>query len=113
MVSHHPHGETVEHIAYTEGERDAHGNIRPGWADPIEVGHVAVAPTSSDEDTSQGEQVITGLTLYIPTTLDVSYQDRFRVRGDLFEVTGEPFSYTNPFTGWEPGMTVTVRRPQG
>lgn len=113
MVTWHPHGEIVEHIAYTEGERDAHGNIRPGWAEPVEVEHVAVAPSSSEEDTSLGEQVVTGLTLYIPHTLAVSHQDRFRVRGDVFEVVGEPFAYTNPFTGWQPGMTVNVRRPQG
>ena len=43
----------------------------------------------------------------------ITARDRVRVRGLVCEVSGRPFSWRSPFTGWEPGTVVKVKLWEG
>lgn len=74
----------------------------PGWG---------FAPRASDEAApSDVPAVIVGLTGYGPPGVDVLPTDRLEVRGDVYEVVGEVGEWRSPFTGWEPGVEVALRR---
>lgn len=74
----------------------------PGWG---------FAPRASDESTtSDSPAVIVGLTGYGPPGVDVLPTDRLEVRGQVYEVEGEVGVWRSPFTGWQPGVEVALRR---
>lgn len=84
-------GETVQHHRYTPGVRNAHGAIVPGFADPVDVEHVAVAPGSSTEPADGANQrVITQWSILVPPGVVVAAQDEFTVRERRFVVDGDP-----------------------
>src|SRR5690606_14556921 len=81
---------------------------------------VAVAPrvggpgTSSSEIDDRGRQgIVEGFTLYGPIDMDVTYTDRVRWRGVLFDVVGEPGPWRNPMSGRPAGVEAAIRRSQG
>jgi hypothetical protein len=81
----------------------------------VDVENVTVAPTVPEETReASGAQLLTGCTLYsLPLELEVAKEDRFRVRGVMYEVEGIPQQYRNPFTGHTPGPVVVLKRMEG
>lgn len=82
------------------------------------IPNVGIAPrdangTGGNEDVNARDTVIVGLTLLMPSGSQVSAVDRFVVRGDLWEVYGQPESIISPFTGWNPGLPVAIGRVTG
>jgi hypothetical protein len=74
----------------------------PGWG---------FAPRGGDEQQDPGvPAVIVGLTGYGPPSADVLPTDRMEIRGEVYEVVGEVGEWRSPFTGWEPGVEVALRR---
>lgn len=74
----------------------------PGWG---------FAPRGGDERSEPDMPVvIAGLTGYGPPDAEVLPTDRLEVRGDVYEVVGEVGVWRSPFTGWEPGVEVALRR---
>lgn len=74
----------------------------------------AVAPRSSSEVDDPGRTaVIVGLSVFLPAGSVVSPHDRMLVRGETYEVEGEPGVWRSPFTGWTPGVEVALRRVAG
>lgn len=62
----------------------------------------------------QGQDVVTTQpTVYLPAGTDVVATDAVQVAGEQFEVDGSPNVWTNPFTGWAPGVEVKLRRVTG
>lgn len=73
-----------------------------------------VAPrTSSDVDDRGRQGVVVGLSLFAPFGTDITHTDQLRVDGVLYEIDGEPGRWKSPFSGWEAGVEVALRRAAG
>jgi hypothetical protein len=59
------------------------------------------------------DMVTTSPTLYLPAGSDVLEGDRMRVRGVVYAVDGRPADWRSPFTGWRPGLVVTLKSVEG
>lgn len=108
-----PYGErvTIHHPGTVSGETNAYGSSEPGpGTDEVVV--VAVAPGATSEQTVAQSTVSVAFTLYVPAGVTVEADARITVRGDTFEVHGEPAEWSNPFTGWVPGSVVELVRAQ-
>jgi len=49
-------------------------------------------------------------TLIAPTASDIVPTDRVRLGGLIYQVQGLPKDWVDPFTGWSPGMQVSLER---
>jgi hypothetical protein len=113
-----PYGETVTHIVRTASGRDGDGNDT--WTETsMVINNVAVAPrdsngSSTSNEQTQGRDTVTiGLTIGLPSGTVVAAVDRFIIRGNTYDVEGQPESLLNPFTGWNPGLPVALKRVTG
>jgi hypothetical protein len=107
-------GETVT-IRRPDATSDRYGNAGPDWSSVTDtaVAGVAVAPRLEGEDRTLGRQgVVVGLTLYLPPGSDIAATDRVVVRGDVYEVDGEPGDWRSPHSTAK-GIEVAVRRVAG
>ena len=64
-------------------------------------------PTGSTE---QNLAVTDSRTLLAPAHSDILPTDRISLGGLLYQVQGLPKDWVDPFTGWSPGMQVTLER---
>lgn len=84
-----------------------------------------VAPSTSTEDISDGDQVVSRWNVYVLTDADVRAADRIRrptdptpanasvrARGP-WQVVGDPEPWKSPFGSWAPGMVVQIERVSG
>lgn len=111
-----PHGESVDVL--TAGTVTDPYSDEPvaDWSTPTEVAvtGVAVEPRPSQEPVQDARNAVTsGFTLYMPAGAEIGPQSRVRVRGEVYDVLGEPAEWVNPFTGWAPGIVVQVGRTEG
>lgn len=86
------------------------------WGNPalLTLEGVAIAPASTVETSADNRQmVVTGMSLYFATGLDVLPGDRVRARSGLWEVEGEVLDWHHPFTGWSPGSQVSIKKVVG
>lgn len=86
------------------------------WTDPDElpIEGVAIAPSSSQETTSEDRTTVTtSMSLYGPPGMDVLPKDRIRARSGVWEVQGEVADWRNALTGWNPGSEFAVRKVVG
>jgi SPP1 family predicted phage head-tail adaptor len=51
-----------------------------------------------------------GLTLYLPAGTDVQDDDKFTVRGKVYEIDGEAFEWKEGLGSWNPGVVVNLQR---
>lgn len=73
-------------------------------------GPCAVAPRYATESTdSRSPAVIVGLTIYGPPAC-INSDDTLVIDGVEYQIDGLPGEWTNPFTGWAPGIEVPVKR---
>lgn len=112
-----PFGETVVWHQRTIAGRDALGNDTYTVVD-IAIGNVPVWPVDANaaagnELTQARDTVIIGLAALLPPGTPVAALDRVTVRGDLYEVNGEPADQRSFLTGWHPGVLINLRRVTG
>lgn len=108
-----PAGETVTIIRPGPPTRDEYGNDVVGAATEIDVPGCAVAPRTSSEDVQARDQVIEGLTVWMPAGTDVRPTDRVRRGGLLYEIDGEAGAWSSPFTGFRGPVQVSLTRTAG
>lgn len=99
-----PHGETVTIVRPGPPTQDEYGNDVPGAPTEVPLPGCGIAPrdgsgAGNDELTQARDTVIVGLTLYAPFGTDLRATDKVRVGAVLYEVQGQPGSFTSPFTG--------------
>lgn len=108
-------GETVTVITRTKtGGLDAKGN--DVYEDtPVDVSGAVVWPRGSTEQIQRQDQVSTGLTVLLPASSPVKPTaiSRMIVRGDTYEVDGNPGDWRSPFTSRRPGFEVQLTRVTG
>lgn len=113
MTTGFPAGETVTIVRPGAATRDSYGNDVPGAATEIDVPGCAVAPRTSSEDVTARDQVIEGLTIWMPAGTDVRPTDRVRRRGVLYDVEGDVGEWSSPFTGFAGPAQIQVTRVTG
>lgn len=112
-----PHGEqvTILHPG-TPTEDPDYGTPIPGEPTPEIVDRAAVAPRTENrvdvENHRYQSTVTSGFDVFLPPGVTVEPDARMIVRGETYEVDGEPGDWRNPFTGWHPGIQVSVKRAE-
>jgi hypothetical protein len=106
-------GEKIK--VYRAGSRvDPYSNeTTADWstATSFEVEGCAVYPTDSFEHPSVDNSAVTsGFTVLAPAGTVITRKDRVSIRGETVqrEVTGDPFDWHHPFTGWDPGVAFEI-----
>lgn len=80
----------------------------------VDVPGVAVADGGSIEPLEDARNSVeSDFDLMFPADAEVTAQNRIVVRGLTCEVSGRPFLWRNPFTGWTPGLVVKVKIKEG
>jgi len=107
-------GETVTVITRTKTGVDGKGNDVYGET-PTDVAGAVVWPTGSTETLQRQDQVSTGLTVLLPASSPVKPTaiSAMLVRGDRYEVDGNPSDWRSPFTSRRPGYEVHLTRVTG
>lgn len=81
------------------------------WDSPSELTIVTLAPAeprpSGEPVQDARNAVVSGFTLYLPETTDVTAYDRMRVRGGVYRVLGDPAVWLGA------GLVVQVGRTEG
>lgn len=54
--------------------------------------------------------VTDGLTIYLPAGTEVLDDDRFDIRGKVYEIDGESFEWKSGLGVWNPGVVVNLQR---
>lgn len=107
-----PFGTTVTLITRSVIGRDGDGNDIYQDVQTVLPG-CAFDPGGSTELVQGQDLVTTTPTLYAPAGTVIGPVDAILVAGQTFEVDGTPNTYTNPFTGWQPGVVVKLRAVTG
>ena len=95
-----------------EADRYGHKNLEPDVETPLPG--AAFAPAGSTEPIAVGRrEVITQDTLYFRRLVDLTADDRVRVRGKVREVDGDPAIWRNPFDGLVRGVVVRLKSTEG
>lgn len=116
-----PFGEDVQVVRARPVEDPYSGEIEgEDWGNPIVIPYSSCgveARSTGDEkeptDDVLRAPVIIGLRVFGPPDMDVTARDRVLVRGEIWQVDGDPEFPVNPFTGWRPGCTVNLKRVEG
>lgn len=113
----YPHGEqvTILHPGETTTDPD-YGTPVPGDPTPEVVDRAAVAPRIQNRTDTENNRfqatVQSGYDVFLPAGVTVEPDAQMVVRGETFEVDGEPGDWRNPFTGWQAGVQVALRRSE-
>jgi head-tail adaptor len=90
-------GETVVILKPGTEEDPYSGETTTSWANPTETPVLALVPPeprpSSEPVMDARNAVTSGWTIYLPTGTDVTAGDRIRVRGTVYDVSGEPAAW--------------------
>ncbi|HET6634699.1 MAG TPA: hypothetical protein VFH77_06690 [Streptomyces sp.] len=115
-----PFGETIVRLRRGDSPgRDPRGQPIPGPLTETEMPGCVVTPRQESPQVGGSEQqardtVIVGYTVYCPSGSDVLTTDQFRIRGALFQVTGEPGEWgRNAFTGLDGPVQFAADRVTG
>ena len=111
-----PHGETVTRQRGSATADPFSGeNTATDWSSPTEVDYVcAVAQTATDDPRMVArDAVVSDFTVYAPEGADILPGDRLVIRSLTCEVVGRPFEWSNPFTGWTPGVVAKANVVEG
>lgn len=59
------------------------------------------------------DEVITWTWVAFQPGADVTATDRLLIRGELYDIFGDPFDWRSPLTGWNPGKVAKCRKVDG
>jgi hypothetical protein len=106
-----PFGQSVSLVKRTKGVPDALGNDT--WTTTSTTVRGAFDPGTSVESVQGQDLLVTSPRVFLPAGTDVGAIDAIDVAGSRYEVDGSPNDYTNPFSGWRPGVVVQLKRVTG
>lgn len=103
-----PNGVMVT-LRSTVTDDDGLGNTTTQVVD-VEWGPCAVAPRYARESTDPNvAPVVVGKVVYGPTR-EIDADDTLVIGGKAYQVDGLPGEWVSPFTGWDAGMEVPIKR---
>jgi hypothetical protein len=106
-------GETVTIKSRTEASTDDYGN--PTYVTTSRVvkdALLGIGGTSEPVD-AQRDATDASVTLYLPAGTLVLEGDQFVIRGSYWERAGEALEWVSPFSNFEAGVVVPLRRKRG
>lgn len=107
-----PFPESATIVSRSVTGQDSDGGDLYGTVSTVTSG--IFAPEGSTELIQGQATVITNPTFYLASGAPVpKATDRIIVRGQTFDIDGEPRVYHNPFTGAEPGPVLRLERVTG
>jgi len=113
-------GEAIKVFKRQEDGTDRYGSPVYAWPGPgIEITRCAVAPLeiggqdAAEPPDVQRNAVVQQFTVYAPSGSPITAVDRVEVRGELYEVVGEPSDWRSPYSRRRPGIVVRLRRVEG
>jgi hypothetical protein len=112
-----PHGETVTRlrgVALTDPYSGEATDV--DWTTPtsLAIPGCGVADGGSLEPTQDARNaILSDFDVVAPYGVDVQAGDRLVIRGLTCEVSGRPFDWMNPFTGWTPGTVIRAKVVEG
>lgn len=105
------YGIPITLIARTKAAPDALGNDT--WT-TVESTVTGVFDPGGSNEQVQGQDLLTQQpTVYLPSGTVIGAVDAVRVNGDVYEVDGSPNAPQSPFTAWQPGIVVRLKRVTG
>ncbi|MCG5460845.1 hypothetical protein MED01_004271 [Micromonospora sp. MED01] len=110
-----PYGETVT-VLRAGLVDDGYGNQVRDWSAATSTPYAgcAVAQNGRDESlTGDRNAIASDLIVFMPSGAGVLATDRLEIRGRSYEVVGEPFAWTSPFSGLPFGTVVYCNRVEG
>jgi hypothetical protein len=106
-----PAGEDIAVVTRTKAGRNAYGD--DVFTETTVTVTGAFAPAIGYELTGAGDTVVAQPQAYLPAGTAVTAASVLVIRGDRYEVDGEPADWRDPFDGWTPGIAVPLRRVTG
>jgi hypothetical protein len=106
-----PYGEPVTVVTRAVTGVDSYGNDEVSESSVTVWG--AFAPAIGYESTGSRDTVITQPHVYLPAGTAVTSASVLVIRGSRFEVDGTPADWRSPFSGWQPGIDVPLRKVTG
>jgi hypothetical protein len=106
-----PFGEPITVVTRAKTGVDDYGD--DVFAETSLVVTGAFDPAIGYESTVSGDTVVTQPQALLPYNTPVTSQSVLVIRGDRYEVDGTPNPWRSPFTGWEAGLAVPLRRVTG
>lgn len=106
-----PYGDPITVITRTKSGVDEFGNDVFTEAAAVVTG--AFAPAVSGESTDGRDTVVSQPQALLPYGTAVSPNSVLVIGGLRYEVDGTPNDWRNPFTGWQAGLAVPLRRVTG
>lgn len=101
-------------VRHAPGGVDQYGDPIPGSVTESPIADSFFGPrTSSDVDGRGRDGVTVGLNLFAPIGTDLDRTDQVKVDGELYDIDGEIAPWKHPWTGWEPGIVVALKRAEG
>jgi hypothetical protein len=92
---------------------DARGNDVVTFVNSV-IGPCIFVPGAETEAAIGTEQVTSVDKLYLPAGTPTSPLDRVqRANGEIYEITGEAWTWSSPFTGFTGPIAVSIRRVTG
>lgn len=110
-----PYGETVAVVRASLVD-DGYGNQAGDWSTTTRTpyeGCAVAQGTRGGEVLTDRNAVVSDLVVFMPSGAAVMATDRLEVRGRAYEVVGEPFDWTSPFTATRFGVVVYCNRVEG
>lgn len=110
---------TVTRLRDNPGGIDENGDPIASVSVETVISGAAIAPRTAADITDRGRQGrISSALLLVPFGTDVRHTDRFRVEGLVsldgeWDVDGDAGQWKSPFTGWEAGCEVALKRAAG
>lgn len=101
-----PFGQTITLRHRTPNGTDSYGD--DAWTVTTTTAVGAFAPARSVE-TDSGTATTLQPAVYLPPGTGVDWLDAVIVDGVTYEVDGSPNVWTQPFTGWQPGVEVLLK----
>jgi hypothetical protein len=106
-----PYGQQITLITRTRSGQDTYGNDIYTESSTVVTG--AFNPGTSVE-LVQGQDLLTVQpTIYLPPDVQPQAIDAVEVDGLRFDVDGDTNVWQSPFTGWQPGNVVKLKRVTG
>lgn len=109
-------GETVTRIrAGVSVSDDRYGNPIPGTPAETSIGGAFFAPGGTSEPVATGRTaVITEPEVYFPGLWpDIVPTDQLRIRGDVYEVAGDPGEWRSPWSTDLGGLALRLKKVDG
>ncbi len=103
----------VLRVPFVRADRNAHGRETIVRGAPCVVPGAAFWPEQSVETRDGGQRVVRPARLAVPFGQATDPRDQWLVGGVRYQAGGDTGRWENPFTGWQPGATITVERVTG